>query len=120
MISSKPDLTLRQQDAAQHVAEDRLTDEAIAKLAGISRQTLHAWKRRPLFAHRVEAIRERAAAVLDEERAGEHDVPTTMQPVPSPSRTVEIQPPGPAQCTTRTDERIRDFLVSNGELPPDP
>jgi hypothetical protein len=55
-------LSAKQLEAAHHVADDRLTDEAIAQLLGISRRTLGNWKNRPPFIFRVEEIKEEASA----------------------------------------------------------
>lgn len=44
----------KREEAALLVAEDRLTDDEIAKQAGVSRQALDGWKKRPEFAARVE------------------------------------------------------------------
>jgi len=46
----------KREDAAQLVADDRLTDEKIAKKLGISRATLCYWKANPEFAARVTTI----------------------------------------------------------------
>lgn len=61
-------LTAKQLAAGQHVADDRLSNEHIAQLAGVSRRTLTTWKKLPLFAERVAAIQERAAIVLETNR----------------------------------------------------
>ena len=45
--------------AAPLVAEDRLTDAAIAARAGVSRRTLARWKKEPAFAARVGELRAR-------------------------------------------------------------
>ena len=45
----------KREEAALHVAHDRLTDEAIAKVAGISKRTLEKWKLLPEFRIRVYA-----------------------------------------------------------------
>jgi hypothetical protein len=57
-------LSAKQFEAAQHVANDRLTDEAITQLLGISRRTLGNWKNRPPFIFRVEEIKEETSAKL--------------------------------------------------------
>ncbi len=51
-------LTNRQTQAAALVAEDALSDEAIASVAAVSRFTLVAWKKRPDFIAEVNAQRE--------------------------------------------------------------
>ena len=53
-------LTAKQRKAAAQVAEDELTDEAIAEQAGVTRQTLGRWKQDPLF---LEAVQEHTAKV---------------------------------------------------------
>jgi predicted transcriptional regulator len=42
-------LTRQQRTAAQHLADDRLSDVQIAKLAGVSRAALSKWKKIPIF-----------------------------------------------------------------------
>jgi hypothetical protein len=54
-------LAARQEAAAIELAEDKLTDEAIAKRAGVSRAALAKWKAKPEFQERVEAAREQLA-----------------------------------------------------------
>jgi hypothetical protein len=54
-----------QRAAAEHLADDRLTDVQIAKLAGVSRAALSKWEKIPTFMQRVEDIRERAAKKLE-------------------------------------------------------
>lgn len=49
--------------AAELVAADELTDEAIAAAVGVSRRTLTYWKRHPEFRARV-AARQREARAL--------------------------------------------------------
>lgn len=57
--------TGRRERAAERIAEDRLTDEQIAAEAGVSRQTLHDWRRHPDFAARVaETVAKTRASVL--------------------------------------------------------
>ena len=51
-------LTNRQIQAALLVAEDALSDEAIASVAGVTRQALVNWKQRPDFKAEVNAQRE--------------------------------------------------------------
>jgi|SRR5579872_1749843 len=46
----------KQEQAAVLVAEDELSDEAIAERVGISRMTLHRWKRDAAFQQRVTEI----------------------------------------------------------------
>ena len=59
-------LTTNQARAAQLVAEDTLTDDAISKECGIGRATLTRWKHLPLFIERRESIEaELAAAILE-------------------------------------------------------
>jgi hypothetical protein len=48
-------LTEKQLRATLMVAEDEKTDEAIAAEVGISRVTLHQWKKKPEFAAEVDA-----------------------------------------------------------------
>ena len=50
--------------AAQLVAFDELTDEAIAREVGVGRRTLERWKSRPDFAQHVALIRIETAAAL--------------------------------------------------------
>jgi hypothetical protein len=47
----------RREQAAQEVAENRLTDEEIARNAGITRMGLHKWRQHTAFAARVEEHR---------------------------------------------------------------
>jgi len=49
-------LRTRQEKAAILVAEDFQTDEQIAHSIGITRKTLHTWKKKPGFAARVQEI----------------------------------------------------------------
>src|SRR5207244_540087 len=51
-------LTSRQRLAARLVAEDALTDTAIAEAAGVVQRTLERWKRRPAFVALVAELRE--------------------------------------------------------------
>lgn len=64
MADALQNLTIKQERAALLVAEDELSDEAIAAEVGITRETLHQWKKRELFAARVaehvEAFKNRA------------------------------------------------------------
>lgn len=64
MAESLQNLTIKQQRAALLVAEDELTDEAIAAEVGITRETLHQWKKRDEFAAvvaaHIEAFKDRA------------------------------------------------------------
>ncbi|HLJ66616.1 MAG TPA: phBC6A51 family helix-turn-helix protein [Chloroflexota bacterium] len=46
----------KQEQAAVLVAEDELSDEAIAERVGVSRMTLHRWKRDAAFQRRVTEI----------------------------------------------------------------
>ena len=55
----------KREEAALHVAHDRLTDEAIAKVAGISKRTLEKWKLLPEFRIRVYEHRERERRELE-------------------------------------------------------
>lgn len=65
--------TTPREQAAQRVAEDRLTDDAIAVEVGVARRTLAAWKSVPEFQERVrdlvadyrEAVRARGIAVVE-------------------------------------------------------
>lgn len=63
-IDTGQNLTIRQERAALLVAEDALTDEAIVAEVGITRDTLHRWKKQPAFAAAVsthiEAFKDRA------------------------------------------------------------
>jgi hypothetical protein len=60
-------LTTKQERAAQLLAEDDLTDEAIAAEVEIGARTLWRWKHRPEFAERVKHYRaEFAERVMDE------------------------------------------------------
>lgn len=45
--------TQKREIAAKMLAEDRQTDEAVAEVAGVVRETIVAWKRVPEFAARV-------------------------------------------------------------------
>lgn len=64
MADALQNLTVKQERAALLVAEDELADEVIAAAVGISRETLHQWKKRDPFkarvAEHVEAFRDRA------------------------------------------------------------
>lgn len=63
-IDTGQNLTIRQERAALLVAEDALTDEAIVAEVGITRDTLHRWKKQTAFAAAVsahiEAFKDRA------------------------------------------------------------
>jgi hypothetical protein len=48
--------TKKREKAAQLIAEDQLSDEAIAAEVGIGRRTLARWKSDPLFQQRVQEI----------------------------------------------------------------
>lgn len=56
--------------AASLVAQDELTDEAIAASLGMSRRTLTKWKARPEFAAEVERIRAKCRAVVEAHALG--------------------------------------------------
>lgn len=45
--------TPAKEEAARQLASDALKDEEIARRAGVSRMTLHNWKKHPEFAARV-------------------------------------------------------------------
>jgi hypothetical protein len=51
-------LTRRQEQAALLLAEDKQSDEGIAKAAGVSERTLNKWKKLPAFAARIAEHRE--------------------------------------------------------------
>lgn len=59
--------TEARETAAGLLAEDRLTDEQIAELIGVKRQTMALWKNRPEFKARVEAIVEKTRAAVEAE-----------------------------------------------------
>lgn len=62
--TTTPKLTGKQEQAAALVAQDTLTDEAIAAEVGIRRATLHAWKQKiPAFNDRVAKLRAEFAEV---------------------------------------------------------
>lgn len=56
-MSQPESLSDKQADVTLAVAEDKLSDEAIAEKFNITRRTLARWKRLPLFATRVEEHR---------------------------------------------------------------
>jgi hypothetical protein len=66
-------LSPKQETAAQYVAEDKLTDEAIVKRLRVARRTFYYWKTTPEFIARVaelrdayrKAVRERGIAVIE-------------------------------------------------------
>lgn len=74
-------------DAAVLVAEDRLTDAAIARKVGVSRSTLARWKRHPEFRAQVTThydelqarARKRGIARLDRRIASANDRHTRME-----------------------------------------
>ncbi len=59
--------TRKRERAALQVAEDHLTEEAIAKQAGVTKVTLWTWRKHPDFAARVEAHKARWAAEIEQE-----------------------------------------------------
>lgn len=69
MAKSLPKLTERLEKAARLLAEDALSDEQIAAECGVSRTALAKWKKKEVFAARVNAISEQYA-----ERALKHGI----------------------------------------------
>lgn len=59
--------TSQRRRAVEFVADDRLTDEGIAREIGIARVTLVRWKRHPEFLAAVNAHVERLAAAIEAE-----------------------------------------------------
>lgn len=65
--------TPKSDEAAQLVAEDRLTNEQIAQKVGVSRRTVDTWKTHPEFQQRVnshvlefrETVRKRGVAIVE-------------------------------------------------------
>lgn len=67
MTLARSELTGKQLEAAQLLAEDELNDETIAAQLGVTRRTVARWKLMPLFEARVaDAKRELAAAIKAE------------------------------------------------------
>lgn len=58
-------LTVRQEQAALHVALDQLSDREIAAQAGITEEGLRKWKKRPEFAGRVVELRAAFARAVE-------------------------------------------------------
>lgn len=56
--------TGRRERAALLVAQDELSDQAIADSLGIAERTLERWKRNPVFAERVQALIEQIRAAI--------------------------------------------------------
>jgi hypothetical protein len=94
-----PGLTNQEIDAAQHLADGRLTNQEIAEKIGVDRGTLYRWGKRPDFAAHLESLHEvyrqqvlrRGIAVKERRIAALNDRHLRMQ------RVIEARADDPAR-----------------------